>query len=110
VDGLNAAGDYIDDHPELIAEVLVTAALIGLTVFQPELVAADGALVAEIAAEVAGETAAEVVGEIGAETVAEGAADVIVEGAAEEVVGAADEPVAAAIESFLEANPDEGGN
>ncbi len=109
VDGLNAAGNYIDAHPELIAEILVSAALIGLTVLQPELVAADGALIAEIAAEAASETAVEVAGEIGAEAALEGAADVIVEGAAEEVVGAADEPVLAAVESFLEANPEEEG-
>jgi len=112
VDGLTTAGDYIAAHPELIAEVLVSAALIGLTVFQPELVAADGALIAEIATEAATETAVEVTAEIGADAAGaaaggavDGAADVIVEGAAEEVIGAADGPVGTAIGSYLEANP-----
>ena len=87
--GLEAAGTYIGNHPELIAEIFLTVAITAVSVVQPEFVGLDGALIGDLVTEAAADAAGDVLGGLASDAV-EGISGQILEDGAEEVVNEAD--------------------
>lgn len=73
----------------MIAEIVLTVALGAITVVQPELAGADGALIGEIATEAASGVAGDLLGGLASDAV-DVSADFILDDAADEVVEEAD--------------------